>query len=127
AAIHGLWTLHGLGLMNEAHPTALEAAVGALTHPSAAVRRNAVAVLPETSATLGTLVAAKSLTDADAHVRMAALLKIAELPPDSAAAQVLLSALTDSVNLGDRWLPDALTSAAARHATPVLLAVLAQS
>ena len=47
-AIHALWTLHGLGAMSDARVAA--AAVGALKHSSAGVRRNALAVLPRNNA-----------------------------------------------------------------------------
>ncbi|MCO6457660.1 MAG: ThuA domain-containing protein, partial [Pirellulaceae bacterium] len=46
AAIHALWTLQGLGALGEADGPAFDAAVSALGHPSAGVRRNAVQVLP---------------------------------------------------------------------------------
>ncbi len=48
AAIHALWTLHGLGAMGDVDSTAVKAAYGALKHPSAGVRLNAVQVLPKT-------------------------------------------------------------------------------
>ena len=47
-AIHALWTLHGLGALDGSNPDATAAAVAALKHPSAGVRRNAVQVLPRT-------------------------------------------------------------------------------
>ena len=45
-AIHALWTLHGLGTLDGSRPDATKAAVGALRHKSAGVRRTALQVLP---------------------------------------------------------------------------------
>src|SRR5690606_17298962 len=57
-AIHARWTLHGLGQIEESNGRALAAARGALAHPSAGVRRNAVHVLPKDSATTAAILAA---------------------------------------------------------------------
>ena len=46
AAIHALWTLHGLGALDGSNADASNAVVAALAHPSSGVRRNAVQVLP---------------------------------------------------------------------------------
>src|SRR5205823_3353054 len=43
-AIHALWTMHGLGALDGSKPEARAAAVKALQHPSAGVRRNALLV-----------------------------------------------------------------------------------
>ena len=47
AANHALWTLHGLGAMNGEHADATAAAIAALKHPSAGVRRNAIQVVAQ--------------------------------------------------------------------------------
>jgi len=46
AVIHALWTLHGLGQFDGRNASALAVAHEALNHRSAAVRKNAVRVLP---------------------------------------------------------------------------------
>src|SRR5690606_10773454 len=46
AAIHALWTLHGLGVIQDTHNEVRPVVVAALKHPSAGVRRNALQVLP---------------------------------------------------------------------------------
>lgn len=124
AAIHALWTLHGLGAI-ESNSAALQAAVGALKHPSAGVRRAAVMVLPRTGSSLQSVLGAKLFDDADAQVRMAALLACSEMPPSDAAGAAILALLQQSRNAEDRWIPDAATAAAARHDAPFLRAVLA--
>ncbi len=50
AAIHALWTLHGLRVLDGSHPEAAEIATSALGHKSAGVRMNALKVLPRNSA-----------------------------------------------------------------------------
>jgi uncharacterized protein len=82
-AIHALWTLRGLGALDGSDSSALVAAVAALRHPSAGVRRAAVLVLPSTAQTSQDILAAGVLNDADAQVRLAALLALADIEPVS--------------------------------------------
>jgi putative membrane-bound dehydrogenase-like protein len=123
-AIHALWTLHGLGALDGHHAAATAAAVAALRHPSAGVRRNAVQVVPRIPDGLEAILRADLLRDPDAQVRLAALLAVAEVPPSAAAADAVLTALRDPGLSRDRWLRDAATSAAAAHAEPFLAAAL---
>ena len=64
-AIHALWTLHGLGVLDGSHAEATAVAYAALKHPSAGVRRNAVQVLPRTATSVATLVEAGLTQDPD--------------------------------------------------------------
>jgi hypothetical protein len=114
-ALHALWTLHGLGALDTADGAAWAVAVKALEHPSAAVRRAACLVLPRGPEALAVLLKQGALTDRDAQVRLAALLTLAEMPADEAAGRALAEALRRDANIGDKWLPDAITSAAAAH------------
>jgi putative membrane-bound dehydrogenase-like protein len=118
-AVHALWTLKGLGALDGGDPTATAAAVAAMKHPSAGVRRNAVAVLPATEASLAAVVGAKLLDDADAQVRLATLLAIATMPAGgdagAKAGAALYGMLDKPENVRDRWIPDAAVAAAARH------------
>lgn len=112
--IHALWTLHGLEAIGAAKPqAAIDAVVGALAHKSAGVRRNAAAVLPRTSESVGAILSAKLLEDPDPQVRLATALALAEMPPHAACGFAILNALNRPENASDRWIPDALTSAAA--------------
>ncbi len=126
AAIHALWTMHGLGALDGSNAQAVEVAKGALRHPAAGVRRAAAMVLPETEASVNALLEARLLNDSDAQVRMAALLALAERPAHSAAGQAILDALQQPQNARDRWIPDAATAAAARNDAGFLKAVLAR-
>jgi HEAT repeat protein len=94
AAIHALWTLHGLGALNEKkpNPAALKAALAALTHPSFGVRRNAVQVLPRTEESVFAILSAGLLNDSDAQVRLMSLLALAEMPRTSQAGAAIYAA-----------------------------------
>nr|WP_246146858.1 PVC-type heme-binding CxxCH protein [Rubripirellula lacrimiformis] len=129
-AIHALWTMHGLGLLDGTHPDATATVVSALSHPSAGVRRNALQVLPKSAASIDALLAAGILRDRVALVQLAGLLAISDLPSadqpngDSVSSQraaaELVHLLGQRVVMADRWLPDGLTSAAAVHSAAFL-------
>jgi putative membrane-bound dehydrogenase-like protein len=124
--VHALWTLHGLGALDDTDRKAASAAISCLRHPSAGVRRNAALVVPRDRLGTKGLVDAGLLRDADPQVRLASFLALAEMPPSDNAAVEIATALTGESNLADRWLRDALTSAAAAHDAP-FLKVVAQS
>ncbi|HYE30678.1 MAG TPA: PVC-type heme-binding CxxCH protein [Methylomirabilota bacterium] len=125
AAIHALWTLHGLGAYASGETRAIRAATEALKHPSAAVRRAAVSVLPRNGESLQSILAAKSLEDSDAQVRLAALLTLSEMPVSEQAGAAVFAMLQDRKNSNDRWIPDAAVAAAAKHDAAFLKAALA--
>ncbi len=130
AAIHALWTLHGLGLVGHDSPAADVAVQGALRHPSAGARRAAIGVLGDSSADVVALTQSRVMFDADAQVKLAALLKVADLPTgiDAELVDELVDVAASSSK--DRWLLDAWTSAAAKHsdkAIPELLLSAADS
>ncbi len=122
-AIHALWTLHGLGVLDGSDESASKAVVAALGHPSAGVRRNAVQVLPADGKASDAIRAAALVADPDPQVRLAALLALADAPESASAADAIVTALVDGRVDGDRWLPDAATAAAAAHARPFLKAL----
>ncbi|TWU02985.1 Trehalose utilization [Stieleria varia] len=121
-AIHALWTMHGLGMLDGQHPKATQAALAALKHPSAGVRRNALAVLPNIAESTQAVVDGDLLSDSDAQVRLAALLALSDLPPSTAAGAAIL-AMSQDKSLVDRWIGDAIVSAAANNAFGFLTAV----
>lgn len=121
-AIHALWTLHGLNALSDGPGRA--AAVAALKHPSAGVRRNAALALPRDRDAAPQVIAAGLLNDSEPLVRLAALLTIADAPHSEANANAVAQALRDGIAQGDRWLPDALTSAAAANDAGFLRAIV---
>lgn len=126
AAIHALWTLQGLGLLDGQNADALAAVVAALKHPSGGVRKAAVDVLPRTDAGLAAVLEGKLLADPDPQVRKSALLAVAETPAGAASAGKAIYDATASAAVGeDRWLIDAATIAAARHDAQFLQSAVA--
>ncbi|MGY4385468.1 putative membrane-bound dehydrogenase-like protein [Pedobacter sp. UYP24] len=119
AAIHSLWTLQGLGMY--ADPEAFGVAVEALSHPSAGVRKAALQVLPNNSASLAAINKAGLLNDANLNTRLAAILKISELPPSPALTDELMAAEKNTQNSNDRWIKEALKIAIVRHVKPAVI------
>ena len=125
AAVHGLWTIHGLRGFDGANRTATTAAIRALRHPSAAVRKAAVDVLPRTAESVETIISARLLSDANPQVRKSALLALSEMPPSTGTGAAIYAALKDKQNSMDRWIIDAAAIAAAHHDAGFLQAAFA--
>lgn len=111
-AMHALWTLHGLGLLDGASREALDAALEALKHPAAGVRKAAVQVLPRNQHMRESLLASGLLNDPDMRVRVAVLLALAEMPPSAQAGKALYEAANLPENAKDKWISHALLIAA---------------
>ncbi|MEO1525925.1 MAG: PVC-type heme-binding CxxCH protein [Planctomycetota bacterium] len=122
-AIHALQTLQGLGSisLDESSPVSTQiraCLTNALKHPSAGVRRNALAVLPGDEQGLRLLLDHSGLfNDEDLQVRLQALLTLADMPMSSNAGKLVAELASKAA---DTTLVDALTSAAAVHALPFL-------
>jgi putative membrane-bound dehydrogenase-like protein len=124
-AIHALWTLKGLGLLEGNDRAATAAAVGALKHPAAGVRKAALQVLPGTAATVELIRSAGLLNDPDPHTRLAAILTLAQVPAsDELGAALYALGKTPAVD-GDDWLSQAVYVAAAQHRAGYLKAYAA--
>ena len=87
AVIHALWTLHGLGQMDGNNTEALAVAHAALKHRSAAVRKNAVRVLPVSEAS--TQLLAGMLNEKDANTLRSIYLTLSTMPPSSQLGEQL--------------------------------------
>lgn len=107
AAIHALWTLHGLGALDTDRTPAYAAAIGALKHPGAAVRKNAIQVLPKTAKTGNELLSRNMLNDPDELNVLNTLLAFSEIPISPAIEKTVLQRLASATEVDDRWLPDA--------------------
>jgi azurin len=115
AALHALWTLHGLGELSSLTSEAGKTAVGALKHPAAGVRKAAAMVLPTTAESASAIAAAGLLEDKDLHTRLAALLVLADAPATPELGRLLYKASANAENYSDRWLSRAMFIAATRH------------
>ncbi len=112
AAIHALWTLQGLGAMDDA--AVLQATTGALAHPCAGVRKTVVQVLPRTAASVETLMKVDALNDKEPLVVLNTLLALSEMPQSPASQQAILARLDKSTaasEVNDRWMSDAFACA----------------
>jgi len=126
AAIHAIWTLNSLGALDgpTADATAVAAVHGALRHPSAGVRMNAIRALPRDTASLAAENDAGVTTDGAPLVRLWLLDALGESAPSPEATAMVLALLADPRTAADPVLADAATSAAAIHAVGVLPALI---
>ena len=100
-ALHALWTLHGLGRLDEATHRA------ALSHPDAAVRRNATRALGRDAAAVALYFASAVISDADPLTRLAAFAKLAEFPTTPQIKSVVTALVRNPANQSDEWLREA--------------------
>lgn len=114
-AIHALWTLNGLGLLNGSNAEALTVAEEALSHPSAGVRKAAMQVLPLTSKSMQAIQKAGLLNDINLNTRLAAFLSIADMPASAEMGNFLQSAQKIPQNANDYWISRAIPIAMATH------------
>jgi putative membrane-bound dehydrogenase-like protein len=113
-SLHALWTLQALGLTDPSLVDASAAYTGGLRHASPAVRRAAFSGLAASGSPSESMVL-RALSDPDLGTRLNACLRLSELKPNEEYGKAVADMLQDSVNLADRWLPDAITIAAATH------------
>ncbi|MFN5337894.1 MAG: PVC-type heme-binding CxxCH protein, partial [Bacteroidota bacterium] len=114
-AINALWALHGLGELSGQNAAANAVVVNALKHPSAAVRKNALRVLPRNEASLKAILAAGVLEDSDLHTRKDAFLALSEMPTSAEAAKKLIELAQVAENGSDAFLPQAIFAAVLTH------------
>lgn len=114
-AINALWTLKGLGELEGNNTTAQDVVEKALNHPSAAVRKNAVRVIPKNQAALDAIIAANMMEDDNLQVRKHAILAVSEMPASADVSQKLLAISENEDNTKDEYLPQAIFAAALTH------------
>ena len=122
AAMHAIWTLKGLGLLKPNDESIHWLFGAAIKHASAGVRRAALNAFPLDENTIAGFFSETDsvLTDVDAQVRLAALQALADYPvPNDVAIAAIQRALADDTIMSDRWLHDALVSAASVHGQKV--------
>ena len=111
AAIHALWSLHGLRQLDEKTHRA------ALLNPDAAVRRNAIKALGFDEKSFQMFFDSAVLADKDLHVRREAFVKLASLPDSEARARTASLLLKQKENAEDEWLSLALQACGGRATT----------
>lgn len=114
-AVHALWTLHGLNLLNGSNPEALQVVFKAMSHPAAGVRKAAIEVLPKNQQVFDNMLKSGALFDKNLNVRKSVLLAMAEASASESLGEVLYNASKDEKNAKDEWLSKALFAAAITH------------
>ena len=127
AALHGLWTIHGLAALNGDNKEAYKVAVEALGHPSAAVRKAAIQVLPRTPWALQALHQANSFRDTHPNTRLAAILTLAETAPSDKTGEMLYGFSQEKEVQSDMWLSQAVYVAASKHQKGFMAAYLQEN
>jgi len=109
AAIHALWTLHGLGKLDPATHRA------ALLAKDARLRRNAIRALASDEASTALFFGSGVVSDPDPTTRLAAFVKLAEFPT-TPEIQTLVKQLANDADLRkDEWLAEAIRVLAKAH------------
>ncbi|MEX0770396.1 MAG: hypothetical protein WD035_06665, partial [Balneolaceae bacterium] len=141
-ALHAIWTLDGLGVLDGSHEQALQVAYRALHHPASSVRRAALMVIPRNQQSLDKILAAGILPvpevpgdmdytvptslmmTSNPQVRLAAILAVAEMPQDERAGRAIAELIIHPQNVNDQWIRDASTAAAAQNEQSFLTHIL---
>ncbi len=126
-AVHALWTLHGLGLLDGSNEAALQVVTKALSHPAAGVRKAALQVMPNQSSSLIAIKNNSLMGDSDLNTRLAAFIKLASFTNSEEAGQMIYQASLVKENESDKWLSQALFAAAVVHEDSFRKAVEKQS
>ncbi|MDO6604772.1 PVC-type heme-binding CxxCH protein [Arenibacter palladensis] len=113
-ALHALWTLDGLGAVSS-NSEAMEVVKTAVKHPSAAVRKAAIQILPKSDSLDALLLEANVLMDNDPGVQLAALIYFSEREPNEDIGQQLFELSRNEQVLADDWLAKALYAAGSKH------------
>lgn len=113
AAIHALWSLHGLRALDEpTHKAALLA-------KDASLRRNAIRALGNDAAASVLFFGAGVISDPDPATRLAALVKLGEFPTTPEIQTVTKGLATDASLKADEWLAEAAKMLAKKHQVEV--------
>ncbi len=108
-AIHALWALQGLGVLDaDTHKTALFA-------KDARLRRNAVRALGSDVAAQGIFFGSGVVSDADAHTRLAAFVKLADFPTTPEIKTLVVKLAAEPAVKSDEWLNEAAHMLVKKH------------
>jgi putative membrane-bound dehydrogenase-like protein len=113
AAIHALWSLHGLGELDAATHQA------ALLSASPELRRNAIRALGADAAAQKLFFGAGVVADKEPAARLAALVKLADFPTTPEVQTLIRQLAADPAVKADEWLSEAARLLAKKHKTAV--------
>ncbi|MCC7376214.1 MAG: c-type cytochrome [Verrucomicrobiales bacterium] len=109
SAIHALWTLHGLGQLDDATHHA------ALLSQRAELRRNAVRALGDDAHSQTLFFGAGVISDPDLVTRLAAFVKLSEFPTAPQIQTVVANLSRNPASRSDEWLAEATRLLARKH------------
>ncbi len=124
AALHALWTMHGLGAFSKSDAKMMALLEKDLQHAAPGVRCAALNVLPRREDSVHAILKSELLKDREPVVRRTALLALSEMPPSTDAGIGIHAMLMAADNKKDRWIPLAAICASARHDLGFLAAAL---
>jgi putative membrane-bound dehydrogenase-like protein len=108
-AVHALWTLHGLGQLDEAtHKSALYA-------KDARLRRNAIRALGSDDKALALYFGSGVMIDPDLTTRLAAFVKLGDFPTTKEIQTLVKKLAIDPATKKDEWLAEAAKMLARKH------------
>jgi len=110
-SLHALWTLHGLGALDEATWNA------ALLAKDARLRRNAVRALAADDIGRKLYFGSGVLSDPDLVTRLAALVKLSEFPTTPEIQTLVKAMSSEGSHLSDEWLREATRLLRRQHKT----------
>jgi putative membrane-bound dehydrogenase-like protein len=125
AAIHALWTLKGLNMINAIEKEVLPVVISALGHPSPGVRKAAIQVMPREELSDEIVISSNILEDTDKQTQLAALLVVSEIPSSKIVGERLYALSLSSEIVDDIWLSQALYIAAVQHKSDFIGAIRA--
>lgn len=132
-ALHAIWTLHGIGALDDSNQEAVDAVISALHHPASSVRRAALMTLPRNEGSLEAILAAdfipnvgapgemgyvipvEQMSSSDPQVRLTALLAVAEMPVSEKVGKSVAELLVVEHNAKDKAIQHASMAAAAKN------------
>ncbi|RZM27538.1 MAG: dehydrogenase [Pedobacter sp.] len=114
-AVNAIWTLQGLGVLDGTNAEAATVVRAALSNPVAGVRKAALQALPKDEAMIESIQKASLFKDPDLRVRLAAILAVADMPASVHVGHLLYAAATDELNVKDKYIAQALYTAALIH------------
>ncbi|MRI00494.1 dehydrogenase [Kriegella sp. EG-1] len=126
AALHALWTIEGLSNLNT-NKEAYITVKNALNHPSYAIRKAALQIIPRNEKSDKSILNSNLLTDENELVRLAAILYFAERPPSKIIGEKLFSISEEKSTTSDDWLSKATYAAASKHSNSFINAFTASN
>jgi len=113
-ALHALWAIQGLGAIGT-EQKANTVLVASLGHPSYAVLKAAVEILPNNGSNMETLLKADLIHDKDPRVQLAAILYLSKNAAFAEIGRILYGLSKEEAIKKDPWLAKAVYITASKH------------